>query len=46
MAHDENEEAKDGDYVRITPCRPMSRKKRHSLIDIIRKAVIVDFSDK
>ncbi len=45
MAHDEEELAKDGDLVRITPCRPMSRKKRHALIDIIQKAVIVDFTD-
>ncbi len=38
MAHDENGLGKDGDLVRIVPCRPMSRKKRHSLIDIIKKA--------
>jgi hypothetical protein len=24
-----------GDIVRIVPCRPMSRKKRHVLMDII-----------
>jgi small subunit ribosomal protein S17 len=38
MAHDEEELGKDGDLVRIVPCRPKSRRKRHSLIDIIRRA--------
>lgn len=37
MAHDETSLAEMGDFVRIVPCRPMSRKKRHSLIDILRK---------
>jgi small subunit ribosomal protein S17 len=35
MAHDENELGRLDDLVRIVPCRPMSRRKRHSLIDII-----------
>ena len=37
MAHDEEERANEGDIVRIVPCRPRSRKKRHELIDIIRR---------
>lgn len=37
MAHDEQERCKLGDIVRIVPCRPMSKLKRHSLIDIIRR---------
>lgn len=37
MAHDETEDGKLGDIVRIVPCRPRSRKKRHMLIDIIKK---------
>lgn len=37
MAHDEEQKAMLGDIVRIVPCRPMSRKKRHSLIDIIQR---------
>eukprot|EP01041_Mallomonas_annulata_P000090 gene90-123_t len=45
MAHDEDSLAKDGDLVRITPCRPMSRRKRHKLIDIIKKSIDVDFTD-
>lgn len=37
MAHDEGSVSKEGDMVRIAPCRPMSRKKRHQLMDIIRR---------
>lgn len=37
MAHDEEEKSQLGDIVRIVPCRPMSARKRHSLIDIIRR---------
>ena len=38
MAHDENKLCNEGDLVRIVPCRPMSKKKRHVIMDIIRKA--------
>jgi small subunit ribosomal protein S17 len=37
MAHDEEERCGLGDVVRIVPCRPMSKMKRHAIIDIIRK---------
>ena len=37
MAHDEDENANLGDVVRIVPCRPMSKKKRHALIDILQR---------
>lgn len=37
MAHDEEETGKLGDIVRIVPCRPMSRRKRHKLMDVIRR---------
>jgi len=37
MAHDENEIGKPGDLVRIIPCRPYSRRKRHIIKDIIKK---------
>jgi len=40
MAHDEEEKGRMGDTVRIVPCRPMSKKKRHALIDIIRRAPV------
>jgi small subunit ribosomal protein S17 len=37
QAHDETEQAQVGDVVRIVPCRPRSRTKRHELIDIVRR---------
>ncbi|MGI5879584.1 MAG: 30S ribosomal protein S17 [Syntrophomonadaceae bacterium] len=36
--HDENNEAKTGDIVRIIETRPLSKDKRWRLIEIIRKA--------
>ena len=45
MAHDDTELAKLGDFVRIIPSRPYSRRKRHILKDIVRRAKIVDFSN-
>ena len=45
MAHDEDEICEDGDLVRVVPCRPMSRKKRHKIIDIIRKAKKFDYEN-
>jgi small subunit ribosomal protein S17 len=40
-AHDEQGQAKVGDVVRIVECRPMSRLKRWTLGEIVRKAVQV-----
>src|SRR5258708_35560142 len=40
-AHDENNTAKVGDVVRIIECRPMSKLKRWTLGDILRKGVQV-----
>lgn len=37
MAHDEEGMGKMGDVVRIVPCRPMSCKKRHVLMDIVKR---------
>jgi small subunit ribosomal protein S17 len=37
-AHDERNEAKSGDLVRIEECRPVSRDKRWRLIEILEKA--------
>jgi small subunit ribosomal protein S17 len=42
MAHDENEVCEMGDLVRVVPCRPMSKKKRHVVLDIIRKGNRLD----
>jgi small subunit ribosomal protein S17 len=37
-AHDENNEARPGDTVRIQETRPLSKLKRWRLIEIVRKA--------
>lgn len=37
-AHDERNEAKQGDLVRIAECRPLSRDKRWRLVEILEKA--------
>lgn len=38
MAHDEKNEAMEGDTVKIIESRPLSRKKRWSLVEIIERA--------
>ncbi|BFH16964.1 30S ribosomal protein S17 [Paenibacillus thiaminolyticus] len=40
-AHDENNEAKIGDTVKIMETRPLSKDKRWRLVEIVEKAVIV-----
>ena len=40
-AHDEKGEAKMGDVVRITESRPLSKTKRWTLSEVVRKAVQV-----
>lgn len=40
MAHDENNEAKEGDKVAIVECRPLSARKRFKLDRVIEKAAI------
>ncbi|MBV8645451.1 MAG: 30S ribosomal protein S17 [Candidatus Eremiobacteraeota bacterium] len=37
-AHDESNDAKTGDLVRIQECRPMSRDKRWRLLEIVERA--------
>lgn len=37
-AHDERNECGIGDTVRIMECRPLSRDKRWSLVEIVEKA--------
>jgi small subunit ribosomal protein S17 len=37
-AHDELNDAKAGDLVRIQECRPMSRDKRWRLVEIVERA--------
>ena len=36
-AHDEKNEAHNGDIVKITECRPLSRTKRFRLVEIVEK---------
>ena len=36
--HDERNEAKTGDVVRIAECRPLSREKRWRLVEIVERA--------
>lgn len=38
MAHDEDEEANEGDTVRIMETRPISKNKRWRLVEIIERA--------
>ena len=40
-AHDEKNEAKVGDTVRIRATRPLSKTKRYELVEIVSKAVIL-----
>lgn len=40
-AHDESNQAKVGDVVRIVSCRPLSREKRWALQAIVEKATVV-----
>ena len=38
MAHDESNECSVGDTVRITESRPLSKRKRWRLVEVIEKA--------
>lgn len=38
-AHDENNEAKVGDVVRIAATRPLSKTKRYTLVSVVEKSV-------
>jgi len=38
LAHDEKNEAKEGDLVAIKPCRPMSRRKAWMLVRVVTPA--------
>jgi small subunit ribosomal protein S17 len=39
FAHDEKNEAQEGDLVTITPCRPLSRHKSWRLVTVVERAV-------
>jgi small subunit ribosomal protein S17 len=38
LAHDENGESREGDLVKIAPCRPLSRRKSWRLVAVLEKA--------
>ncbi|HEY5019792.1 MAG TPA: 30S ribosomal protein S17 [Steroidobacteraceae bacterium] len=38
LAHDEKNEAREGDTVSITPCRPLSRHKSWRLLEVVERA--------
>lgn len=40
--HDENEESSAGDTVEIEECRPMSKLKRWRLVNVLRKAEVIE----
>lgn len=40
-AHDEKNEAKIGDIVRVMETRPLSATKRFRLVEVVEKAVII-----
>lgn len=41
VAHDEKNVAKEGDTVRITATRPISKTKRYELVKVVEKAVVL-----
>jgi small subunit ribosomal protein S17 len=41
LAHDEAGEAREGDLVMISPCRPMSRRKSWRLVSVVERGVAV-----
>ena len=43
LAHDENNQAHLGDVVRIEETRPLSRRKRWRLIEILQTGDVADF---
>lgn len=38
LAHDESSEAREGDTVTISPCRPLSRRKSWRLVAVLERA--------
>jgi small subunit ribosomal protein S17 len=42
LAHDENDECREGDTVAIEECRPLSRHKSWRLVKIVQRAVQVE----
>jgi len=38
LAHDEEEDCEVADWVKIEECRPLSRRKRWKVVEIVRRA--------
>lgn len=38
LAHDENNESREGDVVKIAECRPLSRRKSWRLLTVVERA--------
>jgi small subunit ribosomal protein S17 len=38
LAHDESNQAREGDTVTISPCRPLSRRKSWRLVAVLERA--------
>jgi len=38
LAHDENNESREGDKVTIAPCRPLSRRKSWRLVAVVERS--------
>lgn len=41
MAHDENDECKVGDTVKIRLCRPLSKHKSYTVTDIVHRSKVL-----
>ena len=39
-AHDENNQCNEGDVVTVRECRPLSKSKNWTLVDVVVKAVL------
>jgi small subunit ribosomal protein S17 len=46
LAHDENNESKEGDVVAIEECRPLSRHKSWRLVKVISRGVQLDQAEE
>jgi small subunit ribosomal protein S17 len=42
LAHDENNESREGDVVAIEECRPLSRHKSWRLVKVVKRAVQIE----
>ncbi|HET8551710.1 MAG TPA: 30S ribosomal protein S17 [Gammaproteobacteria bacterium] len=40
VAHDADNQCQEGDTVTITPCRPLSKRKAWTLVEIVERATV------